>query len=137
MKAGDQRMADVRHPFEVECPARLLVEMGTRELPQDGSIHQEAPFPRPRGAGRPFTYILVSSRLQDCQLKCALDTLAAVRTFSSSSCSHVWVTDTRLCRWPWTSRRSPLIVRPLLPSFRPMGLRILRVDLPDSLSEIC
>src|SRR5262245_24734227 len=83
MKAGDQRMADVRHTFEVERPARLLVEMGTRELPQDGSIHQGAPFSRPRGPG--FTYRLVSSRLQDCQLKRALDTLVAAQTFSSSS----------------------------------------------------
>src|SRR5262249_21108975 len=41
--------------------------------------------------GRGFTYNLVSSRLQYCQLECALDTLVAVQTFSSSSCSHVRV----------------------------------------------
>src|SRR5215472_12345332 len=46
--------------------------------------------------GRGFTYNLVSSGLQDCQLECALDTLVAVQTFSSSSCSHVRV-PTRGC----------------------------------------
>src|SRR6516225_4149770 len=100
-------MADVRHTFEVERPARLLVEMGTRELPQDGSIHQGAPFPRPRGRG---------IHLQSCKLSLTgLSIEMRSRHFSRRPDLQLFTllagsgSDTRSCRWPWTSQRSPLI----------------------------
>src|SRR5262249_47678708 len=58
--------------------------------------------------GRGFTYNLVSSRLQYCQLECA-------RHFSRGPDLQLFVllphsgTDTRLCRWPCTNQRSPLV----------------------------
>src|SRR5215469_7780507 len=71
--------------------------------------------------GRGFTYNLVSSRLQDCQLKYALDTFVAAETFSSSSCSQVRV-PTRGCADGLGRVSDPRSsVRPLLPSFRLIG----------------